>query len=955
MDDSWVGSARSYPDGPSLEVNRIEEIDEEEDNEQEYSSEDEPTTLDPEAQKRVDEILERRSFERSEEDCHLLLEWMKPLQLDTIRHVSDLVALRFCKLAQHRIIQPDTIICREGQHADILYVLVSGQISLWKLSGKEGENGTFYSQEKPQGLEAPPLPVTSHTNEMFRENIDPAILRVHGGLAQEKGAETKPSVWHEYCGMLFPGSEDGNKDMFGELGVFRGVPRNCTMRAETEVQMLTLSKQDAVAVFGCWIHETRRAKLEILRSFEPLAALSHLEKMVDSFQHRVVPARTVLCKEGSPANMVHFIVSGECALFTKLEKALPSKGYTPSGERPKAPVDLRLVGLARLGAGCVLGEDALTSDAKEYQCTAMTETRCEIQSISVEELRRSLSASATVLFGQAVGWRQDRKDIGEKIIKAPSTGPEIDFEQASDKPLQFRMRDFPPAKAIAARVPPRKPYHPRVRDADEGAQETNAHRSVGPPPVPYEIQGPPAPRLRERRPRRLQIQGHLGKRFVDPNRKRYPATAFPSPRISLPPGTTPVAAYTRSDYTSPRHEDRLHSSAVKQIRSQRAELIRMRIERKQRRPPSPPKFKFSQGAPYSLQYLAQQIPALRPPPPKTARTLASSTTFPHRRSSDIDCIQSRKQELLDAIKDIEMEGRGRNGIRDSKKHKAQTARLFGKNGKIRSPSGRRAGSAPLECRMKQDFGAIKHNVRYNPRYKKPVGVILEEIEAVTQGKIETEVLTRSEEAVSPRMLNDVAARVDMDRQNCWEGVDSQPPDVWASKEATGRTIKYEHKVPPRKVAKPFIRKKYTPTIKDSEPAEKPPVKVEDQRPNDFMTALSKAIAIERQKQAEERLVAEAEVKAEKSKGNFYYPRPASEFSGKSTPRATSAKKTARKNGRKPPANPAKELVLPSHAQSDTPVRRPTPPPPRHSNADQNWLKAKTAIFDLVALPEPFVV
>jgi CRP-like cAMP-binding protein len=174
-------------------------------------------------------------------------------------------------------------------------------------------------------------------------------------------------------------------DYFGEIALLRETPRTATCQARTDVETLTLSREDFAGLLAR--HFVAAGKVEkvaalsaMLRRMPLFADFSpkQLQALLARLHGEMVSAGKVVVHQGEPGDRFYIIASGLVEVAVR-EEAAP--GTQPSAASPSGSGE-RVV--AHLGRGEYFGEIALLADVPRT-ATVRTVTECEFFQLSRQE------------------------------------------------------------------------------------------------------------------------------------------------------------------------------------------------------------------------------------------------------------------------------------------------------------------------------------------------------------------------------------------------------------------------------------------------------------------------------------------------------------------------------------------------------------------------------------------
>jgi putative peptide zinc metalloprotease protein len=174
-------------------------------------------------------------------------------------------------------------------------------------------------------------------------------------------------------------------DYFGEIALLRETPRTATCLARTDVETLTLSREDFSGLLAR--HFAVAGKVEkvaalsaMLRRMPLFADFSpkQLQALLARLHSEVVGAGSVVIRQGEPGDRFYIVASGQVEVAVREEGALATQASagSPSGTGERV--------VAHLGPGEYFGEIALLADVPRT-ATVRTVTECEFFQLSRQE------------------------------------------------------------------------------------------------------------------------------------------------------------------------------------------------------------------------------------------------------------------------------------------------------------------------------------------------------------------------------------------------------------------------------------------------------------------------------------------------------------------------------------------------------------------------------------------
>jgi CRP-like cAMP-binding protein len=275
---------------------------------------------------------------RSEADLHIVYTYLKNLKSSFFASYTPETMLLLASKLKFETFPKHSVIMKEGEIADKLFILMSGSISIWCLT-TGSSLGSLETKE-----------ISSSHLRYVRSIISNSIkfLNVHGA--------------------------GGSKIMFGELGLLQNQRRSATLIAYTDCQFLTLTKPTFETVMKAVEQHKFDELITQLQQFKLFARINsrHLTRLTYYFSHKTFPANSLIINQGEQCGLIYFIKQGEIEI-THNNPHNPSKAFR----------------IAIIGAGENFGEIPLFTDGfHEYNYVTLSESI--LYSISSEEfLKRS--------------------------------------------------------------------------------------------------------------------------------------------------------------------------------------------------------------------------------------------------------------------------------------------------------------------------------------------------------------------------------------------------------------------------------------------------------------------------------------------------------------------------------------------------------------------------------------
>lgn len=321
------------------------------------------------------------------------------------------------------------VLFREGDTPDALYIVLSGEVSIWKRSVAKDQmaqvvEGTNVARRNIFGMAAMASRWKSRSKKAAAEHTNFGMLQPREVSKVEKDVKFEPAVFGGKVASLLSGT------MLGEIGLLADKVRNATAVCQGDhTELLTISKKDFDLVLK---DEIRKAKLRelavpmrhLLQEFPFFKKLSPgvQAAVVEGVTYTRFPAGSVVFRQGDAPDLCYIILSGEVAIWRN--------DLVKDPEGPGAPVQFAgsatqsqcadLVGVlcesmqktfgiesphvefprrgesfgvqvARLGAGLLFGELALLENVPR-SATVTCKENCEFLTITKKDFQRVLSS-----------------------------------------------------------------------------------------------------------------------------------------------------------------------------------------------------------------------------------------------------------------------------------------------------------------------------------------------------------------------------------------------------------------------------------------------------------------------------------------------------------------------------------------------------------------------------------
>eukprot|EP00967_Tisochrysis_lutea_P058514 scaffold74439_cov32-Tisochrysis_lutea.AAC.2 len=288
---------------------------------------------------------------------------------DETAELSEEVRDALSKAMELVVVHPSQPLFLQGEEGDAMYVVVSGEMGMYiNPAGRptppiqeeeqtEGNVNLTASSDPVRTESLPGLPtmtreVTPYLTEISNEDCESA----------DEGPDFQRRTHQVYGSKVYIATPG---DAFGELSLVSDEPRAATAIAHgTGCQLAYLSRASWQKTLRTVMHQKQERKMETIRALPAFAKLDRalLRRLSYSFKPQEIPRRTLLMKQGLPANNVYLIYSGEVLTKIVLD------------DRSQASIS------SILGSGELIGAylGSQQQDSERALFTAVTVTNCKV-------------------------------------------------------------------------------------------------------------------------------------------------------------------------------------------------------------------------------------------------------------------------------------------------------------------------------------------------------------------------------------------------------------------------------------------------------------------------------------------------------------------------------------------------------------------------------------------------
>ena len=222
---------------------------------------------------------------------------------------------------QLRVLQPGEILCEQGEHGNVMWIIVQGCLEAWQDGRPAPLNYTARSEPQPQ-------------NAVDDRGSLPAPARAPQKLSRPlTRAATMSSTDMQYAlrsrdfGSMVNVATPTAPGYSGELALLNSSStRSCTMRAgvpdnpsslqhsECETVLLEITREQFTSTAAKIVQQQTEEKMASLRKCATLNGLEdgQLSKLLYYMEKITFPAHTTVARKGEPMTSLYIVTSGEC-------------------------------------------------------------------------------------------------------------------------------------------------------------------------------------------------------------------------------------------------------------------------------------------------------------------------------------------------------------------------------------------------------------------------------------------------------------------------------------------------------------------------------------------------------------------------------------------------------------------------------------------------------------------
>lgn len=264
--------------------------------------------------------------QRSQHDLEEIMKLTKDIKfLKSIseQRNSDRIHWECCRVMTLEIYNPEEAVINFGEVGDKFYIIIKGKVGIYvpsKTSKKGPQSSPLVSRN---GLRPPALMIPHVKNDLqAKEETEksPFLIRRPSVIDMEFLESIGQIEEFKEIRTLYDG------DSFGELALLSNKPRSATVKCTETSYFAVLTQKDYKRILRTDAEKSIHDRVEFLKSLPIFALTNHttLKNLAYLMTENTFRKKQVLYTEGSPAEYIYFIKSGEFKLTVKEDIRVPS-------------------------------------------------------------------------------------------------------------------------------------------------------------------------------------------------------------------------------------------------------------------------------------------------------------------------------------------------------------------------------------------------------------------------------------------------------------------------------------------------------------------------------------------------------------------------------------------------------------------------------------------------------
>ncbi|OMJ85113.1 hypothetical protein SteCoe_13639 [Stentor coeruleus] len=264
--------------------------------------------------------------QRSQHDLEEIMKLTKDIKfLKSIseQRNSDRIHWECCRVMTLEIYNPEEPVINFGEVGDKFYIIIKGKVGIY-VPSKTRKKGFLSSPIASRNTQRPSALIIPPVGHELQAQLDiqksPFLIRRPSVIDMEFLESIGQIEEFKEIRTLYDG------DSFGELALLSNKPRSATVKCKEVSYFAILTQKDYKRILRTDAEKSIHDRVEFLKGLPIFALTNHttLKNLAYMMTENTFRKNQVLYSEGSPAEYIYFIKSGEFKLTVKEDIEVPS-------------------------------------------------------------------------------------------------------------------------------------------------------------------------------------------------------------------------------------------------------------------------------------------------------------------------------------------------------------------------------------------------------------------------------------------------------------------------------------------------------------------------------------------------------------------------------------------------------------------------------------------------------